>query len=153
VCEDVCSARKCGTVTGQEADDMISISSIRATTTFINNCISLFLLSNVRGPQYGRRRQIESRLVYSLAVKGIAQWRTFLPTERRRRCRMPPPTPVASYTRRRRRAAAGRGRWARFRVSRKNFFPPKFQKNKQVPPQRTCYNIFRRRAVCSAKCR
>lgn len=33
---------------------MISIRSIRATTTFINNCISLFLLSNVRGPQYGR---------------------------------------------------------------------------------------------------
>jgi len=85
---------------------MISISSIRATTTFINNCIFIIKRAGASIQQTAADRK-PPRLQFGRQGKRAM---TYLPTERRRRCRMPPPTPVASYTRRQRRAAEGFGR-------------------------------------------
>jgi len=129
----------------QEADDMISIRSIRATTTFINNCISLFLLSNVRGPQYGRHGGRSKAA--SFTVWPSRETRNDVPTDVDAEClcrrrRQSPPT----------RDVDGGGKWM---VGTHVFVCGKVKifsiKKSKIPPQRTCYNIFRRRAVCSAK--
>jgi len=146
--------RRGKTETGQESDDMISISSIRATTTFINNCISLFLLSNVR--PCGDLNTVDGggSKAASFTVWPSRETRNDVSTDGTPTS-MPNAAADASCLLHKTSTAGGGGTWTvgTFSCFEEKFFSTKIPKKQTSTPQRTCYNIFRRRAVCSAKCR